>query len=528
MTGYYDENEAQKVLKFFSHLTHTKGRWASKQFKLLPWQQEPLLELFSTKNSETGYRQYRTAFWEVPKKQGKSETAAAVALKLLCADGEQGAEIVSAAADREQASIVFNVAAQMVRNWQELHENCKILDSQKRIIYHPTSSYYHALSSETATKHGYNLHGVIFDEIHAQPNRELWDVLTLGSGAARTQPLVFAITTAGFDRNSICYELHDYARKVAKGIVDDPTFYPLMYVLEDNEDWEDEKNWASVNPSLGHIFDIDEIRTHYKRAKETPAQENNFRRLRLDQWTSQENRWLPMDKWKLCDHLDKVNIERLRGRPCYGGLDLSQSYDLSAYVLVFPEDDESYTVIPYFWIPDENIMQRINRDRVPYDVWVRQGHIQETPGNIIDYSYILHVISESGKMFDVREIAFDRWGAVKLMQDLQELGFMDEKTKHAKRHLIEFGQGYASMNSPTKELLKLVLEERINHGNNPVLTWMADNLVVKLDPAGNVKPDKEKSSEKIDGIVAMIMGLDRALKMKGRGSKYENGGLLII
>lgn len=527
--SYFDEDIAGNTLKFFRHLTHTKGRWAGKLFELINWQETLISQLFGTLNDETGHRQYRTCFCEVPKKNGKSELAAAVALKLLCADSEPGSEVYSAAGDREQASIVFNVAAQMVRNWPELNAKCKVLDSQKRIIYYPTNSYYHAISSEAYSKHGFNAHGIIFDELHTQPNRDLWDVLTLGSGAARTQPLVFAITTAGFDRNSICWEVHDYARKVAKGIVPDPTFLPLMYVLEEEEDWEKEENWKNVNPSLGIIFDVDEIRTHFNRAKETPAQENNFRRLRLDQWTQSKTRWLPMDKWTACGNdKNRINVDRLRGRTCFAGLDLSSEYDLSAYVLVFPEDDKTYTVIPYFWIPEENMKRRIEKDRVPYDVWVKQGFIEATPGDIIDYKFILHTISESGKMFDVREVAFDRWGASKLIQDLNEMGFQDESVKHARRHLIQFGQGYASMNSPTKELLKLVLEERIHHGNNPVLNWMADNLVVRLSPEGNVKPDKEKSIEKIDGIVSLIMGLDRAVTGKPKQSKYESEGIRVI
>ena len=503
---------ADRAVSFIERLKHTKGKWAGVPFTLLPWQRDEIIRpLFGTLRSD-GTRQYRTAYVEIPKKNGKSELAAGIALKLLFADKEPGAEIYSAAADRDQASIVFNVAAQMVRQSPALMGRCKIIDSQKRIVIPKTGSFYRVLSSDAFTKHGFNVHGVIFDELHAQPNRELWDVLTLGAGDARTQPLTFAITTAGYDRNSVCWEQHEYALKVLKGIIQDPTFLPVVYAAEEADDWEDEAVWKKANPSLGHTLDIERIREAYRKAKEMPALQNAFRRLRLNQWTQQETRWADISAWDATAGI--VAPENLKGRHCYAGLDLASTMDIAALALVFPGDGV-FEVVMWFWIPEENMRERINRDRVPYDVWVRQGLVQATPGNVIDYGAIKHTIKTLAAEFEIQEIAFDRWGAVQISQDLDAEGFT----------MVPFGQGFASMSGPTKELLNLVLSKKFRHGGNPVLRWMADNMVVKQDPAGNVKPDKSKSTQKIDGMVALIMALDRAMRHQETGSVYDQRGI---
>ena len=491
----FDKRRAQAAIDWFPrYLKHTKGRWAGLPFELLPWQQEIIGKLFGTVDKQ-GHRQYRTVYCEVPKKNGKSELAAGVALRLLFADHESGAEIYSAAADREQAAIVYRVAAEMVRMNPKLGQRCKVLDSTKRII-HNTSSFYRVLSADVHTKHGFNTHGVIFDELHAQPNRELWDVLTQGAGDARTQPVVFAITTAGYDRNSICWEIHEYARKVREGIIRDPTFLPILYGAEEEDAWMDEAIWAKANPSLGVTIEIERVRDHCKRAQENPAEENSFRRLRLNQWVKQETRYIPMEAWHQCGGaLDEAALE---GRTCWAGLDLATTTDIAACVLAFPVEDEVHLVCR-FWVPKEKIEQRSRRDRVPYDLWIKQGYLNATPGNVIDYAFIEAELDALAKRFEIREVAFDRWGAIQISQHLTECGFT----------MVEFGQGYKSMSPPTKELLKLVLSGKLRHGDHPVLTWMADNVVVTMDPAENVKPDKAKSTERIDGIVAGIMALDR-------------------
>jgi phage terminase large subunit-like protein len=447
-----------------------------------------------------------------------SELAAAVALYLTCADMEWGAEVYGCAADRQQASIVFDVAVEMVEQCPALKKRIKPVISQKRLVYMPTASFYQVLSAEAYTKHGLNVHGVIFDELHAQPNRQLYDVMTKGSGDARKQPLFFLITTAGNDRNSICWEIHQKAGDILRGKKIDPTFYPVIYGIDDNDDWTDEKNWYKANPSLGHTIDIEKVRAAYISAKENPAEENIFRQLRLNQWVKQSVRWMPMDVWDKCDF--EVNPEKLKGRMCYGGLDLSSSIDITAFVLVFPPipGDDKYYVLPYFWIPEDNLKLRVRRDHVPYDIWEQQGFLKTTEGNVIHYGFIEKFIEELGTKYNIKEIAFDRWGAVQMVQNLEGLGFA----------VVPFGQGYKDMSPPTKELMKLTLEKRIAHGGHPVLQWMMDNIHVRTDPAGNIKPDKEKSTEKIDGAVAMIMALDRAIRNENRESVYDERGILVL
>ena len=517
--SYYNKNAADRAVLFIESLKHTDGVWFNKPFELLDWQERIIRDVFGILKPDN-YRQFNTAYIEIPKKQGKSELAAAIALYLTWGDGEYGAEVYGCAADRQQASIVFDVAVEMINQCPALKKRCKILASQKRIVYLPLKSFYQVLSAESYTKHGLNVHGVIFDELHAQPNRALYDVMLTGSGDARKQPLYFLITTAGTDRNSICYEVHQKAKDVMSGKRHDATFYPVIYGIEDDDDWTDEKNWYKANPSLDITVDIDKIRAAFNNAKENPAEENLFRQLRLNQWVKQEKRWMPMHKWDSC----KVDFkpDDLKGRVCYGGLDLSSTMDITAFVLVFPptDEDDKYYVLPYFWIPEENLTQRVNRDHVPYDLWNRMGYIITTEGNVIHYGFIEHFIEELGKKYNIKEIAFDRWGAVQMTQNLDALGF----------NVIPFGQGFKDMSPATKELMTLVVGRKIAQDGNPVLRWMMDNISIRTDPAGNIKMDKSKSIEKIDGAVAMVMALDRALRnaKKEDESIYDQRGLLFI
>ena len=517
--SYYDKEYADFAVAFIESLCHTKGTWAGKRFELMDWQEQIIRDLFGILKPN-GYRQFNTAYIEIPKKNGKSELAAAVALLLTCGDGEQRAEVYGAAADRQQASIVFDVAADMVRMCPALNKRVKILASQKRLIYEPTNSFYQVLSAEAYSKHGFNVHGVVFDELHSQPNRKLYDVLTKGSGDARMQPLFFLITTAGTDTHSICYEVHQKAQDIIDGRKIDPTFYPVIYGADDTEDWTSPKVWKKCNPSLGETIGMDKVKTACESAKQNPGEENSFRQLRLNQWVKQAVRWMPMDKWDKCAFA--VNEEQLEGRVCYGGLDLSSTTDITAFVLVFPplDEDDKYIILPYFWIPEDTLDLRVKRDHVPYDVWERQGYLQTTEGNVVHYGYIEKFIEELGKKFNIREIAFDRWGAVQMVQNLEGMGFT----------VVPFGQGFKDMSPPTKELIKLTLEQKIAHGGHPVLRWNMDNIFIRTDPAGNIKADKEKSTEKIDGVVATIMALDRAIRCGNDTSEsvYSSRGILFI
>ena len=518
-TCHYDAAKADRAVTFIENLRHTKGKWAGKRFWLLPWQEQIIRDVFGIVD-EKGNRQFRTAYVEIGKKNGKSELAAAVALYLLFADNEPSAEVYGAAADRQQASIVFNVAADMVRMCPALSKRVKILDSQKRLIYQPTGSIYQVLSADVGNKHGFNTHGVVFDELHTQPNRKLFDVMTKGSGDARMQPLYFLITTAGNDTKSICYEIHQKAQDIIAGRKVDHTFYPVIYGADESDDWTDPAVWKKANPSLGITVGIDKVKDACESAKQNPGEENSFRQLRLNQWVKQAVRWMPMDKWDKCEFA--VCEDDLEGRVCYGGLDLSSTTDITAFVLVFPPEDENdkYIILPYFWIPEDNLELRVRRDHVPYDVWERQGYLQTTEGNVVHYGYIEEFIESLGERFNIREIAFDRWGAVQMVQNLEGMGFT----------VVPFGQGFKDMSPPTKELMKLVLEQHIAHGGHPVLRWMMDNIFIRGDPAGNIKPDKEKSTEKIDGAVATIMALDRAIRCGNdtSASVYDDRGILFI
>lgn len=513
----YDEKKADHAVAFIQNLKHTKGKWDGKPFFLLPWQEQIVRDIFGIVNPE-GKRQFRSAYIEIPKKNGKSELAAAIALYLLYGDGEASAEVYSCANDRSQASIVFDVAKRMVEKSPALMKRSKIAAATKRIVNYRNAGFYQVLSAETGTKHGLNISGLVFDEIHAQPNRKLYDVMTKGSGDAREQPLFFIITTAGTDKESICYELHTKALDIMNGRKIDHSFYPVIYGLSDEDDWNDEANWYKANPSLGYTISIDRVRDAYRDALENPAEENVFKQLRLNIWTNSTVVWIP-------EHIYErgnlpINPAELEGRDCYAGLDLSSTSDITALVLVFPPrtENEKYIVLPFFWLPEETLELRCRRDHVLYDVWQRQGYILTTEGNVIHYGFIERFIERLGEKYHIIEIAYDRWNATQMVQNLEDMGFT----------MVPFGQGFKDMSPPSKELYKLLMEGNINHGGNPVLKWMAQNVVMRQDPAGNIKPDKERSVEKIDGIVALIMGLDRCIRSAPATSVYDERGILFI
>lgn len=517
-TSHYDKKKADRAVTFIENLCHTKGKWAGTPFWLLPWQEQLIRDIFGIVKAD-GNRQFRTEFVEICKKVGKSELAAAVALYLLYADNEPSAEVYGAAADRQQASIVFDVAKQMVEMSPALMKRSKLMGATKRIVNYSNAGYYQVLSAEVGGKHGFSVSGLVFDEIHTQPNRQLYDVLTKGSSDARQNPLHFIITTAGNDRHSIAYELHTKAVDILEGRRVDPTFYPVVYGLKDDEDWEDEANWYKVNPSLGYTVDIERLRDAYGEANQNPADEVTFKWLRCNMWVSSTVAWIPDAIYMRGN--EPIDVDALAGRDCYAGLDLSSTGDITALVLIFPprNEDEKYVLLPYFWIPEETIPRRVKANSVPYDIWEKQGYIMSTEGNVIHYDFIEKFIMDLSEKYHILEIAVDRWNATQMIQNLEGEGFT----------IVPFGQGFSSMSAPTKEFYRLLMEGRIIHGGNPVLRWMAGNVVIDTDPAGNIKVTKAKSKEKIDGIVAAIMALDRCIRQEGQsGSVYDERGLLVF
>lgn len=543
---YFDETRAGVAIAFFGMLRHWKGEWAGQRVQLEPWQQFVIWSLFGWRRAD-GTRRFRTGYLEVSRKNGKTTMAAGVGLELMVADGEPGAEVYTAATKRDQARISFNDAAEMVRQSPQLRQRIgKVRDNLHSF---ETASKFEPLGRDADSTDGLNVHGVIADELHAWKTRDLWDKLETATGSRR-QPLMFAITTAGYDRQSLCFTLHDYAEKVASGVIEDDSFFGLIYTLdgptldEDGnevapaDDWEDETVWVKANPNLGVSKKWDDMRRKAARAKRMPAALNAFLRLELNVWTQAESRWIAPDRWAACGQAPPGltiepttpfaevlgHMERaLFGRRCFGALDLSSNIDISAWVMLFPpeEEGEPYWVVPRFFIPEENIVERVRRDRVPYDAWLRAGLVTATPGNVIDYDWIVAQIDEDAQNYDVVEIGFDRWGATKIQTQLMELRGDPE-------WVVPIGQGFASMSPPMKELEKLILGGRLGHGGHPVLAWMADNLVATMDPAGNLKPDKAKSREKIDGMVSLVMCVDRAMRGDSGVSKYETEELLIL
>lgn len=517
-TSHYDKKKADRAVTFIENLCHTKGKWAGTPFWLLPWQEQLIRDIFGIVKPD-GNRQFRTAFVEICKKVGKSELAAAIALYLLYADNEPSAEVYGAAADRQLASIVFDVAKQMVEMSPALMKRSKLMGATKRIVNYGNAGYYQVLSAEVGGKHGFSVSGLVFDEIHTQPNRQLYDVLTKGSSDARQNPLHFIITTAGNDRHSIAYELHTKAVDILEGRRVDPTFYPVVYGLKDDEDWEDEANWYKVNPSLGYTVDVERLRDAYREAKQNPADEITFKWLRCNMWVSSTVAWIPDAIYMRGN--EPIDMASLEGRDCYAGLDLSSTGDITALVLIFPprDEDEKFVLLPYFWIPEETIPRRVKANSVPYDIWEKQGYIMSTEGNVIHYDFIEKFIMDLSEKYHILEIAVDRWNATHVIQNLEDNGLT----------MVPFGQGFASMSAPTKEFYRLLMEGKIIHGGHPVMRWMAGNVVVDTDPAGNIKVTKAKSKEKIDGIVAAIMALDRAVRHEGESrSVYDTRGIILI
>jgi phage terminase large subunit-like protein len=516
---------AKDAIDFFgAALRLAEGEHAGKPFVLQPWQQFIVGSLFGWKGPD-GYRRFRTAYIEAGKGSGKTPLSAGIGLYMLVSDGEAGAEVYSAATNRDQAKICWNDARRMVSASPTLRG--VITERVNSLAY--GNSYFRPVSADASSLDGFRPHCVIVDEIHEHPNSLVIDKLRAGF-KGRRQPLLLEITNSGFDRHSICYQHHEFSVKVLEGTIENDSWFAFVCGLdEETDDWRDEKVWQKANPNLGVSVTWRYLRGQVAEAVELPAMQSIVRRLNFCQWTEGSVRAIDMEQWNrggplpstrhdvVAEGIDAMAAS-LRGRQCRGGMDLAKVGDLSAFTLLFPpaEEGEPWKVLCRFWCPSDDIEQRSRRDRVPYRVWCDQGFLISTPGNVTDYKFIAAEIIKSAGLFDIEEIGFDRVFAGEIVQWLQDEGLA----------MTEVGQGFMSMAAPTGELLRLVKSGQLWHGGHPVLRWMASNLSVRQDPAGNLKPDKEKSSDRIDGISALCDAL--AVTMVAEPGPYSNGRDLLI
>ena len=507
---YFDLPAAERVRQFFKRfIVHSTGKWAGQAFDLLDWQWENVIApLFGWKQS-SGLRRFSRAYLSTPKKNGKSTLLAAISIYLLIGDGEKGSEVYSAAVDKDQAGIIYREAAKMVRASEALMSVLTVRDSTKTLLG-PGGSFYRPLAAGPESKDGINAHGILFDELHCQKSRELWDFLRY-SGASREQSLHISITTAGGDLETICGEQYRYAKMVLSGETIDTSFYAYIAEAGIKEDWASEETWKRANPSYGITIPAEKFRNDFNEAKESPAKENSFRRFRLNQWVQTADAWLSMDRWDAGDR-GVIDLEALKGRRCFAGLDLSATDDTTALVLAFPDDaGEIITLLPFFWLPEENIERLERKHKVPYRAWAKQGLFSLTPGNVVDYKVIRTKLrDELAKLYDIAELAIDRkFQGQALETELAEDGF----------NVTPAGQGWVSQDLPAKELEKLLMSDRVIHGGHPVLRWHASNVVVDIDKAGNYSINKKRSRSKIDGIAATLMAL--MCKLQDHGSTGE-------
>jgi phage terminase large subunit-like protein len=491
-------------------LVHTKGPATGRPFIPARWQVDRIIRpLFDTR--QDGRRQYRVAYLTCPRKQGKSTLGAAIALYLLYADDEGGAEIVSAASSADQAAIIYDTARSMVERSEALRDMTMVYRRELRVP--ALGASYRVISAEAGTAHGLNLHGAIIDELHVWPERDLYDALVTSTGA-RTQPLIFIATTAGDREHSICAEVHRHAEQVRDGLVEDPQLLPVIYAAPEEADWQDEAVWRACNPALGTFRSLEEMQAAARQARDVPGREASFRRLYLNQWgTAAAARWLDLNAWDACAVVSPGGTTRR----AILGLDLSTTTDLTALVILVPDDDGGYAVRAEFWCPSDHIAERSRRDRVPYALWAEQGYLTPTQGNVIDYSVIearLHALMAE---YDVAELGIDPWNAKGFVAKLQQDGVP----------AVEVAQTMANLTSASKELEKLVLSGMLHHDGNPVLRWCVSNAVADVDGNGNLKPSKKRSHERIDGVSALVTGLARAL-VASPGSVYNTRGPILV
>jgi phage terminase large subunit-like protein len=495
----FDREAAEFAIEKMQIFPQSKGEFGGQPLVLQPWQKFIVGSLFGWKKAN-GLRRFKDGYIEVGKKNGKSTLIGAISDFMLIFDKEPGAEIYAVATVKDQARQVYDEAANMLRALPMAYSVRRKLQFMTNCVFYPErSSKMQPLSNDDDTTDGKNPHFVSVDEYHRHKDAKLFNVMKK-STAARLQPMVLAITTAGWDRNSPCWRQREYSASVLEGIFSEDSHFAFIASLDEGDDWEDERNWIKANPNIGVSLKPEFLREEASRAKNKPDELNDFLRFHMNVWTEQSERWIDMQHWADC--AAEFDEDTMAGRDCFGALDMSTTQDITCFSLTFPplEEKEKWRVLHWYFLPKENIRQRVERDRVPYDLWVREGWIETTDGNVVDYNYVQKRIMEICEKFVVKEIPFDRWNATQIVTNLQSEGL----------NMVQFGQGYASMSAPTKMLDDLIVSKKIEHNGDPVLRWMIGNVAITKDPAGNIKPDKAKSSEKIDGVVTMVMGLGRA------------------
>ncbi|MBY3752489.1 terminase large subunit [Azospirillum formosense] len=526
--AWYDHAAAEAAVAFFpTYLRHTEAQWWGQPFHLAPWQAKIVRTVFGWKRAD-GTRLIRELYLEVPRKNGKTEFAAGLSILMLIGDGEFGGQVYSAAVDKDQAKIVFNKASVMVGLCEELMQAVEVY---KTSLYCPElAASFKPLSAKPGSKHGFSPSGGIYDEIHEWPSGDLQDVVHKGA-IARRQPLEVYTTTAGEHGKGYGWEVHERAVAILKGEVIDPTFLPVIFAADPEDDWTDPATWAKANPGYGVSVKADFLKTECANAQGKLRKEADFKRFHLNMWVDQViTTGLPMDKWDAC-RITPVTLAELAGRPCWGGLDLSTTTDLTALCLVSPKlDGSGYDVWWRFWLPvssDRDLRERCKRDRVDFAKWIAEGWIRPTEGNTVDYDVIRAEITGQGEgaeqlgdwtpiteMVDLKELAIDRWNSSQITTQLTNDGVT----------MVPFGQGYASMSAPSKEFERLIIAGELNHGGNPVARWMATCVAYDTDGRDNiapVKPDRRGTPKRIDGIVAGTMAVGRAMVAEPGGGGIE-------
>ncbi len=520
---YFDPSSPMRKIRFSQELRHIEGPLANNhlKIKLEPWQQFIDWCIFGWKRKDTGGRRFTKAYVEVARKNGKTTMAATTAWYCSMMDGEEGPQVYCVATKLDQAKIAWDAIKAQVDYQPLLRTKTKAYKQGLTITIPETHGVIKPIGRDSKTQDGLNPSFVLVDEYHAHPTAEMLNVMQNGMGA-RSQPLMYIITTAGFDKNSPCYQEE---RTLVTGLLEkslDPcpeNVFGIIFTLDEGDDWTDESVWIKANPNLGISVNIDFLRNQVTQALALPRKQNDVMTKNFNIWTQATTRWISAESWDECN----FEFPDLIGRECFGGLDLSTTTDISAFVLCFPPVDleKKYTFLYRFFIPGDNILERERVDKVPYSLWASQGFVTITPGNVIDYDFIESQVMEDAKDYVVKEIAYDPYNSTEIVNHLSDEGM----------NMLPFRQGFMSMSAPTKDFEKRVLGKELNHGNNPVIKWMVSCTELKTDGTDNIKPDKPdrtRTGKRIDGVVASIMALDRAVQNQGKSSVYEDRGVRAI